>query len=133
MFFKRTKQFLVLGIACALVVSCSNEVEVQAPQLRKETSRMLLVQTARASEARCEITDGKNGQWMIESTPATIDVTNSSGALNATCYKSVYKPSAVEFKTYANEITIWMEPATWSSKQQMEVWHDAKEAYERNN
>lgn len=38
----------------------------------------------------------------------------------------------VETNADAEEVTVWMEPTTWSSKQQKEVWQKAKAEYEKN-
>ena len=116
---------------CLVLTGCQNlPVQKQAKILN---SKYLVVDSQRVQAARCEITDEDNGMWSIAETPETLDVTNAKGLLSVTCYKSGFKPTSAQAAPNQGEITVWMEPSTWSSKQQKEVWQKAKEEYERKN
>lgn len=118
-----------LTVICLAGSSCQNQTA--ETQVVKPTSKYLVIDSQRVPAARCEVTDEEGGTWSVAETPETIDVTKAKGLLSITCYKSGFKPTTIETSTNKNKITIWMEPSTWSSKQQMEVWQDAKEAYEK--
>lgn len=115
---------------CLTLVGCQKPPV--KPYVKEATSQYLVVNTQRVSAARCEISDQDNGVWSVAETPETIDVTNAKGTLSVSCYKSGYKPTMVETNADAEEVTVWMEPTTWSSKQQKEVWQKAKAEYEKN-
>lgn len=115
---------------CLLLSACMGDRPVET---QEDETKYLVIETQTVSAARCEVKDEEAGSWTVGATPQKIDVTLARGALDISCYKSGYQPTTLNVKSYLDRVVVWMEPATWGSKQQMDVWNEAKEAYENSN
>ena len=123
------------------------------------TSQPFTVNTAELEGAKCDLVDSKGTRWTITSTPDTREITKGDGPLTVTCSKSGYKTASVTVEEYfagatlgnvllgggvglivdaasgaaqeyPDEVTVWLEPKTFSSASAKEAWFAKKEAYE---
>lgn len=123
------------------------------------TSQPFAVKTAEVDGAKCELVDSKDARWVIPETPGTVEITKGDGPLSVTCSKAGYHDGELlveeQFagmtagnillgggvgiivdaasgaaQEYPDEVLVWMEPKSFSSKAEKEAWHAAKEEYE---
>ena len=144
-------KLFMIGAACGLIVGCST--------ITTGTTQPFTVKTAKVDGAKCELVDSKDARWVINSTPETREITKGDGPLTVKCSKAGYKTTEIVVEEafagatlgnvilgggvgvivdaasgaaqeYPDEVLVWMEPKTFSSKKAKEEWMAEKAAYE---
>lgn len=144
------KQFLLVASVAALG-ACST--------ITTGTSQPFTVKTANLEGAKCDLVDSKGTRWTISDTPGTREITKGDGPLTVTCSKSGYKTASVDVaeyfagatlgniligggiglivdaasgaaQEYPDEVTLWLEPKTFSSAAAKDAWFAKKDVYE---
>lgn len=123
------------------------------------TSQPFTVNTAEVNGATCDLVDSKGARWTVTNTPETREITKGDGPLTVTCSKAGYKTASVTVEEYfagatlgnvilgggiglvvdaasgaaqeyPDEVTLWLEPNTFSSASAKGAWFAKKDAYE---
>jgi uncharacterized protein YceK len=101
--------------------------------------------------AKCELTDAKSKKWYVPSTPGSANVHRGDGPMSVICEKSGYRTANLMVdetiagatlgniligggvgiivdavsgaaQRYPDQITVWMEPESWSSENERLEW-----------
>jgi hypothetical protein len=147
----KTLLLAVSSTTVLLAVGCST--------ITTGTTQPIIIETAKVSGAKCELTDSKSGRWVVSDTPETVEITKGDGPLTVSCKKSGYKDTKViveegfagmtlgnvilgggigvivdaasgAAQEYPDRVMVWMEPNSFSSTAAKAEWFKEKEAYE---
>ena len=135
--------FILCG--CATIVSGSQQ--------------SIFIETPHANGADCKLTDSKNGNWRIDSTPGSVFVTKGNGPMNIVCTKKGYETTIIKVEEevagatmgniilgggigilvdaasgaaqkYPDNVILWMKPSSFPNAAARKAWEDEKSAYE---
>jgi hypothetical protein len=109
--------------------------------------------------AACELTDSKSAKWYVPNTPGSANVHRGDGPMSVICTKTGYRNANLMVEEtvagatlgniilgggigifvdamsgaaqrYPDQITVWMEPESWTSESERLDWMQAKEKFD---
>lgn len=143
-----------------VLLLCSAGLSTGCATIATGTDQNITVVTEKnVTGATCELTDSKSAKWYVPNTPGSANVHKGDGPMSVICIKTGYRDANLMVEEtiagatlgnvligggvgilvdamsgaaqrYPDQITVWMEPESWTSESERLDWMQAKEKFD---